>query len=105
MKDEKIKERKGEELKNKLRDRIHPEIIHKAHPVKNNSIRLIKLFYPKTRISSKPNRKDLLKAFKRALANFHPDKTLNKDLLFIYYYYSLVSHDSLFNRNFFVCPE
>merc|ERR1712154_382446 len=79
MKNEKIKERKDEEIKNKLRERIHPEIIQKAHPVKNNPVRLIKAFYPKTRISSNANKKDILKAFKRAICHFHPDKTINKD--------------------------
>merc|ERR1712154_530406 len=66
-------------IRDELRDKIHPEIIAQAHPVKNNPISLVKLFYPKTRMTGNTT-KDILKAFKRALANFHPDKTINKSL-------------------------
>merc|ERR1712087_917242 len=80
LKNDKIKERKEGQIKDQLRDRIHPQIIQKAHPVKNNPIALIKCFYPKTRINANAEKKEIMKAFKRALANFHPDRTINKSL-------------------------
>merc|ERR1712087_976278 len=80
LKNDKIKERKEGQIKDELRERIHPQIIEKAHPVKNNPIALIKCFYPKTSINANAKKKEILKAFKRALANFHPDRTINKSL-------------------------
>jgi len=80
MKNDKIKEREESAIKEALRDQIHPRIILRAHPVKNNPISLIKCFYPKSRINADATKKDVLKAFKRALANFHPDRTMNKCL-------------------------
>merc|ERR1712190_713785 len=50
LKNDKIKERKEGQIKEELRERIHPQILAQAHPVKNSPIALIKYFYPKTRI-------------------------------------------------------
>eukprot|EP01083_Nonionella_stella_P129111 391518_1 len=80
MKNDKINEANMGRRKDELRDKIHPFIIQKAHVFKNNPIELIKLFYPKTRITHNASTKDILKAFKRALAHFHPDRTINKTL-------------------------
>lgn len=75
-----LKQKREDSIRHELRDRIHPRIIEKAHPVKNNVVLLIKLFYPQSNLSHNASPKEILKVFKKALASFHPDKTIHKSL-------------------------
>merc|ERR1712129_532466 len=70
----------GERERDALRDRIHPQILRRAQSVRSRPVSLIKLFHPKSRVSYAAKRKEVLKAFKRALAMFHPDRTVNQSL-------------------------
>lgn len=80
LQENKRSEQQAEQERNALRDRIHPEILRRAQPVRSRPVSLIRLFHPKTRVSYTAKRKEVLKAFKRALANFHPDRTVNQSL-------------------------
>jgi len=80
LRQEQRKQKDEEQRRNELRDRIHPEIIRQAHPFKNNPIILIKKFCPKVRLSANASFKDIVKGFKRALAQYHPDRTVNETL-------------------------
>eukprot|EP01084_Bolivina_argentea_P099616 179043_1 len=82
LKQEQIHHRNEEKQKYILREEIHPQIFAMAKQYRHNRnpIELIKLFYPKVRLKANATTKDICKAFKRTLANFHPDRTINKPL-------------------------
>jgi len=80
LRSDKLKEQNEDEMRHRIRERVHPLIVRRAHSVRNNAVSLITLFYPKSRLKSSATPKDVLKAFKRALANFHPDRTVNKSV-------------------------
>merc|ERR1712080_463361 len=63
LKNDKLKERNEDEERHRIRDRIHPLILQKAHCVRNNAVSLITLFYPKSRLKRGAEPKDVLKAF------------------------------------------
>jgi len=80
MKKDKLKQQNENRIRDELRNKIHPQIIAQVESVKNDPISLIKMFYPKTGINHNSNTKDILKAFTRSMANFHPDRTINKSI-------------------------
>jgi len=80
LRNDKLKEQNEDEKRHQIRERVHPLIVRRAHSVRNNAVSLITLFYPKSRLKQSASSKDVLKAFKRALANFHPDRTVHKSL-------------------------
>ena len=80
LRNDKLKEQNEDEMRHRIRERIHPLILRRAHSVRNNAVSLITAFYPKSRLRQSAAPKDVLKAFKRALAHFHPDRTVNQSL-------------------------
>merc|ERR1719222_184103 len=80
LRNDKLKEQNEYEKRHQIRERVHPLIVRRAHSVRNNAVSLITLFYPKSRLKQNASSKDVLKAFKRALANFHPDRTVHQSL-------------------------
>merc|ERR1711933_305932 len=80
MKKDKLKQQNENRIRDELRNKIHPQIMAQVESVKNDPISLIKMFYPKTGINHNSSTKDILKAFTRSMANFHPDRTINKSI-------------------------
>ena len=81
LKQQRQQEQQAQMEKELLRKRIAPQIQNRAKIVGNNPVLLLKSFCPSLRIKNDcRSPKQIRKAFKRALASFHPDRTVNKSL-------------------------